>query len=720
MNKTISDLNKMYTEGEDVDSKVWAEMRSNLLLVAGDHYAKQTNKFTDRIRDNKEISESTKIRLTRNHIQRLSNIYINAITSLAPAVGFKPANPKELQDQKAAQLHQSVWQHMRVECGIGEKTRNFVTDFVNFGECAVKVYWDWQKGEFLGYGQKPVVDENDEPVVDPMTGAPQLEEDTTTTQWSGQMVHERLYGFNIFRPKSCQDMIDAPWLGIRKMANKKDIEQLVGDDEEKLKALEDNSKATYMVFDVHKASYEMSKDQIMLREVYYKPGPQCPKGYFYVYTSSGILWEGELPFGKFPIIWKGFNQLPTSPRAMSPIKTWKPYQVEINRVASKMAEHQITLGDDKIVLSNNAKMTSAGTAPGVRAYATSGPSVPVYLPGRTGDQYLPYLQETLQEMYQTAMVSELLEEKQAAQVDPYAMLLQQARQKQKFSIYSEKIEEFLVDWCKLAMDLYREYLSEDAIIQMVGSSERVNISEFKNSKPLCYQIELEPQSDDLETRMGRQLSLNHIIQYAGTSMDKSDLGKLFRQLPYLDNEEMMGDLTMDYDNATNDILAIERGEQPVVNPYDNHPYFIQRLTKRMREPDFKFLAPQVQQMIVAAKDQHEQLEVAKQQAIQRAQAGFIPSTGYLVTTQVYAPDPANPKATKALRLPYDSIAWLSKQLEAQGQGQAELAQMGDAALADLAQKTSPPPQQPTMTGAQGAQQPMNVNTLGQRNPLMPG
>lgn len=671
MSKTIEELNKLYTDGEEVDNKIWAEMRSNLLLVAGDHYSKSSSsKFTERVRDSKEISPEVKLRLTRNHIQRLSKIYVNAITNLAPSVAFVPANPKELQDQKAAQLHQSVWHFISKSQKISAKTREFAGDYVNFGECAVKVYWDWQKGIFKGYEQK----------VNEM-GLP--EEDKTKTIWSGELVHERLYAFNIFRPKNCQSMADAEWIGIRKMSLKKPLELLLADDEAKLKALESSSKSTYMVFDVHKASYEMSKDQIMLREIYYKPSPEYPQGYYYIFTQGGVLWEGELPFGKFPIVWEGFDKIPTSPRALSAIKTWKPYQVEINRVASKMAEHQITLGDDKIVVGNNSKISSAGTAPGLRAYSTSGPSVPVYLPGRTGDQYLPYLEETMREMYQTAMVSEMLEEKAPAQVDAYAMLLASSRWKQKFSLYSSSFQDFLISWCELAMELYRQYVPEDTLIQVLGKSEQVNISEFKNSNPLCYQIEVEEATEDVESRMGRQLTLNHIIQYSGQNLDKDDLGKLFRQLPYLDNEEMMSDMTMKYDNATNDILALERGDQPLVAPDDDHAYVAQRLGKRMREADFRFLDPQIQQAFMAVKQQHEQMQAMKVQEAQRLKDGFIPTTGYLVSTQVYAPDPNNPKQTKLLKLPYDSIKWLAGQLESQGMGVEELDRMSQSAMQQI-------------------------------------
>ncbi len=684
MNKTIEELNRLYNDADEVDQQIFAEMRTNILLVAGDHYARKSAKFTERIRDSRDLPEDAKLRLTRNHIQRISKIYVNAITSLSPGVSFEPNNATELADQKAAELHQSVWEFTKKEQKFRSKVLDYATDYVNFGECAVKLYWDWQKGTFLGYNQKQVVDENDEPVIDPNTGQPQMEEDTENPKWSGQLVYERIYAFNLFRPKTSQSMQDAPWLGIRKMAQIKDLQSMFDENDEKQDYLKSDSETTYLVFDAHKGNYETTKDQVMLREIYYRPCHEYPNGYYYVFTNSGVLWEGELPFGIFPIVWAGFDQLPTTPRALSPIKTWKPYQVELNRVASKMAEHQITLGDDKLVISNNAKISSAGTAPGVRAYSVSGPSAPTVIPGRTGDQYLPYMETTIREMYQVAMVSEMLEEKQQPQVEAYALLLQSAKWKQKFSIYSERFEQFLIDLSYLSMELTRKYVTEEALIPMIGKREQVNISEFKNAKPMGYQIKIEPQTEDVESKMGRQLTLNHIIQYAGQNMDKEDLGKLFRQLPFLNNEELMSDLTQNYDIVTNMILAMDRGEPPEINPYVEAPYVIKRLSKRMTDPDFKFLPLPTQQMYQQAKQAYMQMDAKQKLELQRAEQGFIPTDGYLVTTQVYAPDPKT-GTQKLLKLPYSSIVWLAKQLEAQGLDQASMESLNQGNKAEIAQ-----------------------------------
>ena len=117
---------------------------------------------------------------------------------------------------------------------------------------------------------------------------------------------------------------------------------------------------TFTVFDTARGGYTQTSNQAMVIEYYFKPCVACPNGYFYITTKEVILAEGSFR--------AEFSQLSTKlsadfpPRAdISPIKTMRPYQAEINRAASKMAEHQITLGDDKLLIQNGTKI-SAGIA----------------------------------------------------------------------------------------------------------------------------------------------------------------------------------------------------------------------------------------------------------------------------------------------------------------------------------------------------------------------
>ena len=57
---------------------------------------------------NKE--EPTKLRLVKNHVQRIVRHYTNGILNAAPGVRVFPYNESELQDQKTAELNQSVWE----------------------------------------------------------------------------------------------------------------------------------------------------------------------------------------------------------------------------------------------------------------------------------------------------------------------------------------------------------------------------------------------------------------------------------------------------------------------------------------------------------------------------------------------------------------------------------------------------------------------------------
>jgi hypothetical protein len=86
--KDIAELNRLYSEAESCDSELFAEQRSNVRLVAGDHYTSKNSRFWGRIRDSKQISSDSKIRLTKNHIQKITKTYQNNILSHAPGVGI--------------------------------------------------------------------------------------------------------------------------------------------------------------------------------------------------------------------------------------------------------------------------------------------------------------------------------------------------------------------------------------------------------------------------------------------------------------------------------------------------------------------------------------------------------------------------------------------------------------------------------------------------------
>lgn len=674
----IDELNKLHTDSKSLDKESIAEMRSNILLIAGEHFSKKLNQAIDhRNRTNVGNNDSYKLRITKNYLHRAHRVYVNSILSQSPGVTISPRNQTELQDQKSAELNQSVWSYLKDKYKLKSMFRELCSDFCGIGEAVAKIFFDPTKGTLKGYEQ--LVDEFGNAMVDEM-GQPV--EDETKPVFTGEFVFERVYAHNLFRDPSIQRMKDATWFGVEKLESSSTLKKRYAGDKKKLGYITEASEE-FVVFDTSRSGYGKEKDQTLLLEYYFKPCMEYPNGYFYVTTKSGILEEGELPGGIFPLVWQGFDEHPTKPRASSFVKVARPFQAEINRAASQVALHSVTIGEDKILYQAGTKVSQGSLLPGVRGITYQG-APPTILPGRTGDQFFEYIAIQEQELNRSIMLDALNEEKNPS-MEPMAMLYKSMEQSQKFSFYSTKFGEFLVDFAELTLNLAKFYLEGDEMIAAIGRSEAINIEEFKNSSPLRHQIKVEEQNDTIESKLGKQLALNHIMQYVGTQLNREDIGKLIVQMPFGNWEESFSDFTMDYKNVKNDFLAIERGETPMISNNDDSAYVLKQVAKRKKERDFQTLPPEVQQMYAQYEQFHQQKVAQEAEALKAAQSEYIPTGGALLACDMYVPNEDPAKAPKRVRVPYQALDWLLKMLEKQGMGTDALENMNQAQVAEVMQ-----------------------------------
>lgn len=717
----LAALNSLYQEAESVDADIFAEMRTNILLVSGEHYAKKNSKLWSRIRDSKQLSDEQKIRLTKNHTQRITKTYVNNIVSYTPGVAIMPKNETERQDQKAAELNDAVWQDGKDQLDYDERVLDWADDFITIGEVATKLFWNPNAGPIKHFTQKvgsqgenlyigPDGKETADPGIDLVTQAPTNKPAPGDAVFRGALVNEDIYGFNLLRPKGAKTLKKAEWLGIRKMVDIGEAMSWVKGDEEKTKFVQADQDKTYVVFDAATGGYGKSESQVLIKEIYFRPSVVYPRGYYYIFTELGLLFDGELPFGIFPIIVQECEKIQTTPRGRSIIKTLRPYQVEINRSASKLAEHQITLGDDKLLIQKGTQLSQGGALPGIRGVTYSGKE-PGILAGRDGSQYVAYMTGQVEEMYQVAMVAEDSAENAQGQLDPMAMLFRSASQKKKFTRYTRRFESFLKNFTKIFLQLAKNYYTDDVLIPAIGRREYVNISEFRSSDDLCYQIKVEAQSDDLETKFGKLMGINHTLQYVGNKLEREDIGKMLRAMPYANQEEAFGDFTLDYDTTTNIILALDRGSVPRPVKQLAPDYILKRLDKRMQEADFQFLSPEIQENYEAVQEYYVELAAENLEKIRAAQAGFIPTDGYMVTVDLYVSDPQNPNKVKRARIPYSSVVWLIKQIEKQGLSQDALMGLDQSTQASVADRVTR-----AQDGGMGAGMPNRPSIVGNRPP----
>lgn len=677
----IDELNRIYEEADSADKEVFAEMRTNILLIAGEHYKKQgSQRYRQNIRTRQDLSETQKLRLTKNHIPKIVRHYVANILSYAPGCMAAPNNKDEVQDQKAAELNQAVIVDAKNRYKLRQLHRADARSFVGVGEVARKLFWNPAAGDFLGYEQK--LDEMGQPMLDPATGQPVPDE--SLPRFTGAMEFEEIFAANLLRQVGQGDMKKAGCWIIRKMVDKKKLERRYKDEHEKLRMLTESSKEDYVVFDSDRASYQKTQGQVCWREFYWPPSEDYPRGWFSMGTAAGVFEEGELPGGLFPIVWKGFDEFPTTPRGRSVIKTARPFQAEINRASSQIAMHQITIGDDKVLYQTGTKLQPGALLPGVRGISYAG-APPTILPGRDGGQYLPYVESQIAEMYSAVMLEEENEEKSMGQMDPWALQYRSLKQKKKFAEYGEKYEEYLLEFYWLLLELAKIYYTDEMAIAAVGSTERINLEEFRRSSPLSFSIKLEPREDTLETQFGQQLVFNHILQYVGPNLEKDDIGLIVAAMPFANDKEAFADLTLDYECVKNDILQLDRGQMPPMGKYDNHLYATKKLVARTRKADFRFLHPRVQQLYQARIAWHEQMQEAEARKLAAMEAEFIPTGGAMIACDLYIPNPEDPsKAAKRARIPYEALNWLVQQMEAQGQSLQQLETSNKGMLAEMA------------------------------------
>jgi hypothetical protein len=156
-----------------------------------------------------------------------------------------------------------------------------------------------------------------------------------------------------------------------------------------------------------------------------------------------------------------------------------------------------------------------------------------------------------------------------------------------------------------------------------------------------------------------------------------------KNMPFVNQKEVFSDMTLDYECVQNDMLALERGENVDVNPYAKNDYYVQRLSHRMKQADFRFLDPQIQQNYQMLLQMHEQEIARKVEEEKVAQSEFIPVGGAMIRADMYVPDSKNPEKSVRVEVPYQSLDWLLKRLESQGMNQEALQNMNQQAALDI-------------------------------------
>lgn len=675
-----NDLYQMFKEGEDADAAIFAEMRSNILLVSGDHWKTVNKKTHDRI-NKSSLPDDVKLKLTKNHLGTIQEKFKMGVKALTPGVQAFPYNESDMQDMKDAELARSVQEDINEKQGYKEKVDKWIMSLLDIGEAWGETIFDPNEGDIRGYEQ--ATDKEGNPLYRTPDGVETiLPFDIATEQpfepvesdvaiFSGRIKTNVIWPMNCVRPLGYETLKESPWLGIKSMMKLKDIEALIPenapDRDEVLAALKETQEATFKVFDCASGEYLEAKDQAMLRKMYWRPCPRYPRGYFIFLLEDKKIVDGELPFGLFPITTKINFEIPTSPRGVSLIKRLRPGQVEINRLASSQAYHQIVLGDDKILTKSGSLITKGQRFDGIRQIIVQGDD-PKVMAGRSGEQFAPSLAREIEDLYKIANLE--YTEKDTSAQDIHVQIYQSMSQRARYSTYASKIEDFLIEVDKKQVELAKYVLDEQDLIKITGKREYLNIDEFRRLDDMGYSIKMKPVSGDVESVIGLQLGIQTALQYAGSQMPPHLVGKMLKNMPFLNKGQIFSHLTNDEDIITNDMLAIERGKYRPAKKEMKHEYMIEMLTHRMSKADFETLPVIIQDMYAKRVQEHRTFMQENAQQLKALQDKMIPTTGPLVKVDMYQ-NVMNDKGqvtqkVQKMAFPMSALLDLAQRMQAQG------------------------------------------------------
>lgn len=679
--RSLEDIRLLLADAETIDAGHFAEQRENILFVAGKHYVLDDY---DNLMD--PVVGDNDFYAINNHIGRIAEIKTMQIMQAVPNIQVLPQNPKQIQDQKSAELFNSVWQYIYKTENLKNTFHLLSKDFIELGECVCLIKWNTNKNqELVDYNSpnSPIHIEGKEgsdlnypslntalqPLnkVSPQQG--KWPQDKPNSIFLGGFDFQRVFPTNLLRPSQNTTIESCPWLAITSLVPPEWIKDTFNID------ITDNYLSSYgniehqfFVFQEDSLiPYSLSANKARLNEMFFRPCPWLPYGRYIMTCGDYLLQDTELPFGIFPIVYAGYRNSQTSARSYSILNDLKPFQRQINRCITESIRHQMSIGSDKLLLDSEASVSDSSIIPGIQSikYNSRMGEKPTILAGRAGDQFMGTLTNQINQMYAVANIKyELVESgiQRASQSikDPYNALFEQMNERQDNVIYNDKMEKMITDIAKTTLKLARYYLSDEHVIPMIGRNERVNIAEFRLKNDIDQRICLLPRSDDAVSVMGKQLALMQTLQYAANVLPMESIGNIIENMPFFNKEQISAPLTQDYENSVNMILALDRGEPWQADQQDNTPNMISQLTMRMRQSDFKFLEPQKQRNYVVTLQQYQQIMQQKQEEIKRQQMQEIPTHGAYVRTGAKYPQKTKSGNTvmKDLYMPQSTIEWM--------------------------------------------------------------
>lgn len=645
---SFSRLRDLFKEAYEADEYSFREMRTSIRMYAGEHFTRSFDQGVGgeiaRFSRGSRGTGINRIRIVKNHCPRVADVYVNQIMSSVPDVEVVGINSQDPRAQRVADLNNQVLEEdKRRTKKYKQRLREKALYFVSIGEVAIKLYWDEEK------------------------------------DW---VTRQMILPFDLLRAPGIKNLDDSPWLIHRNVFTTEELTRIYGE-EWVQRNMGDNRNPSddvgevefpaHTVFDTQKREFQELRG-LEIREFYLRPNSEYPEGYFCFFTSRGIIEEGPLPGGVFPIVTARCLTTPSVARGYSPFKILYPLQQEINRASGQDASNNIHFGDDKLISGAHSKIQLGNKVEGmshIKVNQYGGKITDAYqiIEGKGQPKNIDYVMSLIKEIDYQLNIETLMQEKKGPKAgDISYVFFSTIKDQQKFSSVAQCFEEFLKEENETALKLFRHYLDEGDLIHDSNRQDYIVISDFKETDEEDYLIETKVRNNTPTELLGRHMQVRDILQYVGAHLDRRDIGHLLKDTVLGDSEALISHFTQGEEACTQNLIALEKGQFPIYSETEDFAYKAEKITARMNRPDFPLLPQPIQENFRRFLKLCEEMVAKAAQEKMRLEKGIIPSSGYLVNTDFYItiPGAKGDPVTKKAKFPSHALEWLGKALEKQG------------------------------------------------------
>ena len=431
-------------------------------------------------------------------------------------------------------------------------------------------------------------------------------------QVTGAVRYDGISPFHIFVPYlDVEDLADQPWIIHGRTYDAQHVKAVYK------KSVEPDTKSSAMGSEQRflssiNANASNRFNQVYLKEVWIKPCAEYELGKLVIFAGEEVLFEADFPYqhGEFPF--QKFNGTRSGGfYGSSIIEDLIPMQKEFNLVKSQIAEaRDLTSKPALTVTKGTVDIKKIKAIPGQIIEVQPGGEPPKRLVNPDFPQYVVNdMEGTIREMDNAAGQFEITRGHTPPGIEAAsAIAYLQEENDTRLHDAIASIEDAVSESGRQSLQLVQQYWDQTRIVKTVSATHLQGTIEFKG-KDLRNNTDLRVVSGSMAPRSAAAKQA-FILEAIKMQLIPPAVG--LKYLPLNDTESMYNEVQVDNNHAQRENLRMARGEQVQVMEWDNHVVHVQEHENFMKSQEFELLDPQMQQIFVEHRKQHQTVVMAEE------------------------------------------------------------------------------------------------------------